>query len=547
MTVYTLTITVDGQALSAEAELLAVDVRRSLNRLPAATLLFRDGDIAERKFPLSDAATFKPGALVKVEARWEDQSGSQAKLFEGLVVRHGIEAGQQGSVLRIELRDKAIALTRPRRSRHFSDKTDADAIKAIVGQAGLSIDMPSTQATHRSLVQYDCSDWDWIVTRLEALGLVLAVDDGKLLVQAPELGSSAARTLKWGIDPLVDFQFDCDASGQDPDFAVEQWDLAKQAVQVAKGAPPPAPGQGSLRPKAAAQALGFKSATLRHLVPMVPEEAKQWADSQALRGQMALLRGRLSLDGDGKLKLLQTLALEGFGKRFSGQALVTGLAHRLDANGWRTDLQFGLADAPHHRRQDLAPAAAGGLLPAVSGLQLAVVEKVDADPDGEHRVQIKLPALGSEAAALWARLASPDAGKARGWVFRPEPGDEVVVGFFNDDPRQPVVLGSLFSGKQAPPEAVFDDSANNTKRGIVTRQGLSLCFLDGDKPKIELKTPGGASLVLDDEAKAVVLTDHHGNTVRLSKDGIELVSKKDLVLEAKSGKLGATATGIDLN
>ena len=51
------------------------------------------------------------------------------------------------------------------------------------------------------------------------------------------------------------------------------------------------------------------------------------------------------------------------------------------------------------------------------------------DPDKEFRVEVKIPAVTPRDGTLWARLCSPDAGKGRGFFFRPEVGDEVVVGF----------------------------------------------------------------------------------------------------------------------
>ena len=73
------------------------------------------------------------------------------------------------------------------------------------------------------------------------------------------------------------------------------------------------------------------------------------------------------------------------------------------------------------------------------------------DPDGEHRVRVKLPLVNNADDGVWARVASLDAGNDRGFFFRPEIGDEVVVGFFDDDPRRPVMLGMLHSSAKAAP------------------------------------------------------------------------------------------------
>ncbi len=167
------------------------------------------------------------------------------------------------------------------------------------------------------------------------------------------------------------------------------------------------------------------------------------------------------------------------------------------------------------------------------------------DPDKQHRIKVRLPVLGDGAEGLWARLATPEAGKGRGISFRPEPGDEVVLGFFNDDPRQPVVLGALFGSKNTPPDAVHDATDKNTLRGLVTRSGLTLA-LDDDKKQLSLQMPSGAKLLMDDDGEAIVLSDKHGNKITLDKNGIALKSAKDLLLDA-SGNVTVKGAKIDLN
>ena len=72
-------------------------------------------------------------------------------------------------------------------------------------------------------------------------------------------------------------------------------------------------------------------------------------------------------------------------------------------------------------------------------------------PDGEDRVQVRVPVINSQDDGLWARVATLDAGENRGSFFRPEIGDEVVLGFLNDDPRDPIILGMLNSSAKPAP------------------------------------------------------------------------------------------------
>ena len=84
-----------------------------------------------------------------------------------------------------------------------------------------------------------------------------------------------------------------------------------------------------------------------------------------------------------------------------------------------------------------------------STLVAAVVDDLD-DPEGLGRVRVRFPHLDQEM-SNWARLVSPGAGHERGNFFRPERGDEVVVGFEHDDPRRPYVFGGVWSVPDPPP------------------------------------------------------------------------------------------------
>ena len=198
--------------------------------------------------------------------------------------------------------------------------------------------------------------------------------------------------------------------------------------------------------------MGFEPYRLSHPAPLAQEELQSWADARIMRSRMSMIRGRLATGGLAKFKLFDVVKIGGMGERFNGKALVTGICHRVDVDGWHTDIQFGLSAHTFALEDAIQDAPAAGLLPAISGLHIGIVDKFDEDPDKQFRVKVILPGIDEMAGSVWARLAAPDAGKNRGWFFRPETGDEVVVGFFNNDPRQPVILGGMFSPKNARPD-----------------------------------------------------------------------------------------------
>jgi uncharacterized protein involved in type VI secretion and phage assembly len=216
------------------------------------------------------------------------------------------------------------------------------------------------------------------------------------------------------------------------------------------------------------------------------------------------------------------------GDRFNGKVFVSGVRHQIVNGGWTTDAQFGIDPEWFSEKNEINDLPAAGLLAAVHGLQVGIVTQIERDPEGEYRVLVNLPVIDDEEQGVWARIATLDAGDNRGSFFRPETGDEVIVGFVNDDPRDPVILGMMnSSAKPAPMEA---SDANNEK-GFVTRSGMKLVFND-DKKSVVIETPGGKKVMVDEEAGVVSLKDEHSNSVTLSSSGIRLSSGGDINIKA---------------
>jgi uncharacterized protein involved in type VI secretion and phage assembly len=280
-------------------------------------------------------------------------------------------------------------------------------------------------------------------------------------------------------------------------------------------------------------------------VPVSPDELDAWANATMARSRLSMCRGRIAIAGIAAIKLLDVMEIIGVGKRFTGQALVTGIRQLVDSKGWRTDVQFGLSPERFSRRGDIQEAPAAGLLPGARGLQVGIVAAFEADPDKELRVKVLLPAVDPSKGLVWARLASPEAGNGRGYYFRPEKDDEVIVGFLNDDPRYPVILGSLYGSKNAPASAMGTPSDKNEHKGLCSKKGTTIAFVDGDKPQVFIETANKNKLLFDDDGEAIVLSDQHGNSITLDKDGIVLKSAKDLTIDA-SGNVQIKGSQVDV-
>jgi uncharacterized protein involved in type VI secretion and phage assembly len=204
-------------------------------------------------------------------------------------------------------------------------------------------------------------------------------------------------------------------------------------------------------------------------------------------------------------------------------------------------LQFGVNPEWFAETYQVQRPPAGALLPAIQGLHTGVVSKLEGDPDGEDRIQVRVPIIHAADDGAWSRLAALDAGDGRGTYFRPEIGDEVVVGFINDDPRHSVVLGMLHSSKHPAPEPPSDD---NHKKGYVSREKMKMTF-DDEKKIFSLETPGGNKIVVSDDGKMIHLEDQNGNKMTMDADGVKIESAKDIVLKA-TGDFKCEGVNLDM-
>ena len=157
-----------GKALSSILPIVSVDVYYGINSIPKAVIVIEDGEMSNGSFPLSDGEELAPGSEVTIKAGYETKS---TPIFKGIVLRHGISIDKSGRCcVKIECRHKAIAMTCARKNANFLDKSDDDIVKKLTGNYGVSIKSSMGSEVHKEMLQYYCTDWDFMMTRAEANG-----------------------------------------------------------------------------------------------------------------------------------------------------------------------------------------------------------------------------------------------------------------------------------------------------------------------------------------------------------------------------------------
>ena len=141
----------------------------------------------------------------------------------------------------------------------------------------------------------------------------------------------------------------------------------------------------------------------------------------------------------------------------------------------------------------------------------------NADPEGKGRVRVRMNWQTEGMQTGWVRVMTPDGGSSsdvksnRGFVFIPEVGDQVLLGFRHGDPARPYVMGSLFNG--------------TTGRG----------GLEGNHMK-SLTTRSGHTIKLNDSLSSLGITikDIKGNSIHIDSVGDDIIinAKRNITINA---------------
>jgi len=529
--VITVSVKADGQEID-KAELLRVDVEFAANRLARARLAYTDGEPGFQDFPLTDSQ-FKPGTKVEIAAGYG--TSPPETLFKGLVIAQHLNISASNDVeLEVECLHEAVKMTVARSNLVSEKAKDSDVIAKLVQKAGLSAKVDGTVPEFTKLVQFDATDWDFMLARAEANGLVVLTANDGVTVTAPDAGQSATLVVTYGTD-LIRFDGRLDARDQHAEAKAVTWDAESQKLDSQTASASQA-GAGNLAPKALADAVGGDQALLQ-TAAVLGDSLSPWAKAWQARTSLAANRAEVAFPGSAKAVLGETLELANLGDRFSGTGYIGAVRHEIRAGAWTTTVETGIDPNTHAERHTVASPDAAGLVAPMQGLQIGKVKKLEQDPDNLYRIEVSLPLLGDDQPGVWARLGSFHASNQFGGFWLPEIDDEVVVGFLNQDPAQAVVLGSLYNPKLKPPYEMEDK--NNTK-AIVTREKMKLEF-DEENKKITVTTPANNQMIWDDSAKTITIQDETANKVELSQSGILLDSPKDITIKAM-GKISIAAT-----
>ncbi len=538
----TLSVKVNGSLIPDESRVYSIKVEYAINKISAAKIVILDGDASTGKFEASSSDTFLPGNDISIEAGYDTKN---KLIFKGIVCEQNICVnGHIGSALEVICYDMSIKTTVGRKSKTFTDQKDSDMWRSIIGDySGLSENISSTNLIWPQQVQYDTTDWDFMVSRAEANGFIVTTINGKISIQKPDADTTSVLNIEYG-NNLCALHANLNAISQLKNVKSSSWDYANQEL-IQKETVNTHSGPGNLSSNTLSEVVGLPTFDLQSPAPIKNDELENWNQAQLVKSNYSKIQGEVKCQGTSLVQIGKYITLKGVGDRFNGDHFVSKVVHNISDGNWMTECAIGLSEESFTKQNKTKVNPPSGLLSGVNGLFTATVKNIDEDPENQYRVLVDIPLFNASGDGLWARYSSFYASNNAGAFFMPEIGDEVVVGFLNEDPRFPIILGSLYSNPNLKPSEGLNPNKNNSTKAIVSKSGIAISF-DDENQIFTITTPDKNTIVFSDADKQITIQDQNSNTITMSKTGIALKSPKSISIDSEEKVSIIGAQGISL-
>ncbi|TXD85069.1 hypothetical protein ESY86_00515 [Subsaximicrobium wynnwilliamsii] len=503
---------INGQNDNLHTSIESLTVEYEVNRIPYAKINLVAGNHFQNNAK-AKALAFAISDEIEIKIR---EDGEMKTLFKGLIEE--IKKKMSASGFRVQLECKDIVSRLLTVQEIIPNETFQDRFDRLLSHHSISntLEIASLGDEQISLVD-NLSPWDFIISYLDTLGYLTTIKKGVFsAILSTDLGEVTTE-LQFGVN-IFDLEYR--RSSTVASVMIEYWDISDQENK---------------REEVDTEVEGSEGIEVNDLgqTYLTPETINKIARGRAAKNRLSTFSGRVKTFGNLQANYGEYMSFIESGNDFEEQSLlITSEHHSIDENGWKTEYAFGLENSQSYVEFNAFVQSKNesrlGQMNSISGLQIGKVTNLEDDPVSQYRVQVQITSINDSGEGYWARLSSIQAGQNRGGWFVPDIGDEVVLGFFSDNPDSPVILGKLYSDNNIAP---FDLNNDNFIQGIVTKEGSHLIF-DDEKKSIEAKTAGGNIIVISDDESGIILEDQNGNKIQMDSSGITIESAKDLNLKA---------------
>jgi phage baseplate assembly protein gpV len=530
-------ITVNGAPLSPEQydPITLVSVRLGLDTSGHARIEFQSEDVAPSPFEVGKKLVVKLAA---------EGSEATAPVFEGTILGVGCEMMMGFTRIGIDAYDASYKLGRTTKIATHVNVTYADVLGKIADDAGLTRQISGLPTTMFETVQQFGTPHQFIGRIVRAAGCEWMVTGNKLIVRK-RTQTDGSVVLTAGKD-LQSFRARYTASEEAASVEVRGWNPADQEPVVGRSTAPTVHSDAAIVTSSKAKAEPAAAVSWTR-TPIDPSDANdmatalgQWMDDTRITGRGVTFCNPSVAPG-------ASVEIANFGASFSGKYRVAEVEHVLQA-GEPSLTKFTVGGSEPASLVDLlgdGPAPSSGHF--LGGVTVGVVTNLE-DPKAFNRVKVQLPYLTSQEETGWARVVQLGAGNGRGWWLHPDVGDEVIVAFENGDPRLPIVIGGVWSSKNAGPDSARLASSKLENRSYTSASKHLLDFRDkSGETSIKIMHGSKQTSILFDEntvvvdaadvplelknANGFVKIAANGAMTIESKDSITIKATKDVTIE----------------
>ena len=431
----------------------------------------------------------------------------------------------------------------------WNDRTIGDVVKKLCEQAKVQLELnPAFKETKDFICQYEESDFDFIRRLAHQYQEWMYFDGTKLIFGKPRKLADPIR-LEYG------------TTLSSLDIGLQTLARSEQVFSYHSGAdremqrmtPDLAYGHDKLAGEAFRASLGmFSKPARQHALPRISNETelvnymgrKQAAETHYItaESQVPTLRvGSVISLYSSFLKRVGDLSEESL-----GNFIIIEITHEVSQGSY------------YKNRFKAIPATIKALPSPKVRMPLAETQMAtvlsNADPEGKGRVRVRMNWQTDGMQTGWVRVMTPDGGSSsdvksnRGFVFIPEVGDQVLLGFRHGDPARPYVLGSLFNGTTG-----RGGLEGNHMKSLTTRSGHTIKLNDSlSSLGITIKDIKGNSIHIDSVGDDIIInakrniTINAGETFTVNAREMEVNIDRDIIEKIGKNKISTIGNKISL-
>ena len=434
----------------------------------------------------------------------------------------------------------------------WNDRTIGDVVKKLCEQAKVQLELnPAFKETKDFICQYEESDFDFIRRLAHQYQEWMYFDGTKLIFGKPRKLADPIR-LEYG------------TTLSSLDIGLQTLARSEQVFSYHSGAdremqrmtPDLAYGHDKLAGEAFRASLGmFSKPARQHALPRISNETE--LVNYMGRKQAAETAETHYITAESQVPTLRVGSVISLYSSFLER--VGNLSEESLGNFIIIEITHEVSQGSYYKNRFKAIPATIKALPSpkvrmpLAETQMATVLS-NADPEGKGRVRVRMNWQTDGMQTGWVRVMTPDGGSSsdvksnRGFVFIPEVGDQVLLGFRHGDPARPYVMGSLFNGTTG-----RGGLEGNHMKSLTTRSGHTIKLNDSlSSLGITIKDIKGNSIHIDSVGDDIIInakrniTINAGETFTVNAREMEVNIDRDIIEKIGKNKISTIGNKISL-